>query len=495
MKGAFVIFMVAVVLPFVLGLPRFLNGRATNRNGMLLSPANIENHKLPPDQWFTQQLDHFNDANVRTWKQRFFINDTFYQPGGPVFLMIGGEGTANPIWMVEGAWIEYAREMNAFCLMLEHRYYGKSHPTEDISAQNLQFLSSEQALADLAHFRTVIGREMGLENNPWISFGGSYPGSLSAWFRLKYPHLVTGAVASSAPVEAQLDFPEYLEVVRDSLATSQVGSQCNDAISVATKDIERLMLHMTGWQALSKVFNLCSPLKGSDMLDVANFYQTVAGNFMGIVQYNKDNRAFEGSSPNITIDTLCNIMTNSSVGSELERYAAVNELVNKGECIDVSYSKMVSQMKNTSWNSEAANGLRQWTYQTCTEFGFYQTSDSANQPFGSHFPLSFSIKLCEDVYGVKFGKEENQAGVNSTNTNYGGREIQATKIVFPNGSIDPWHALGITGSTEMYTAIYINGTAHCANMYPSSPDDPIQLTNARLQIRDLVQKWISTNKD
>lgn len=57
------------------------------------------------------------------------MNDTFYKPNGPIFLMIGGEGTANPAWMLQGAWIEYAKTYHAICFLLEHRYYGKSHPT------------------------------------------------------------------------------------------------------------------------------------------------------------------------------------------------------------------------------------------------------------------------------------------------------------------------------------------------------------------------------
>ena len=37
-------------------------------------------------------------------------------------------------------------------------------------------------------------------------FNFDHTGSLSAWFRLKYPHLVDGAVATSGPLLAQLDF-------------------------------------------------------------------------------------------------------------------------------------------------------------------------------------------------------------------------------------------------------------------------------------------------
>lgn len=77
----------------------------------------------------------------------------------------------------------------------------------DLSTDNLRFLSSRQALADLAHFRTTIAEARGLTNAKWVAFGGSYPGSLAAWFRLKYPHMVHAAVASSAPVRATVNFP------------------------------------------------------------------------------------------------------------------------------------------------------------------------------------------------------------------------------------------------------------------------------------------------
>lgn len=62
-------------------------------------------------------------------RQRYFVNEAFYKPGGPVFLMIGGEGAANPAWMQYGTWLTYAEKLGALCLLLEHRFYGKSHPT------------------------------------------------------------------------------------------------------------------------------------------------------------------------------------------------------------------------------------------------------------------------------------------------------------------------------------------------------------------------------
>ena len=52
--------------------------------------------------------------------------------------------------------------------------------------------------------------------------------------------------------------------------------------------------------------------------------------------------------------------------------------------------------------------------------------------------------------------------------------------MFAAGSIDPWHALSILhdiGQEER--AIFIQGTAHCANMHSDQPSDPPQLKKAK----------------
>ena len=69
-------------------------------------------------------------------------------------------------------------------LLLEHRYYGQSRPTPDLGVKSLGWLSSRQALADLAAFTVEMQARHNL-TGPWIALGGSYPGSLAAWYRLK----------------------------------------------------------------------------------------------------------------------------------------------------------------------------------------------------------------------------------------------------------------------------------------------------------------------
>ena len=150
-----------------------------------------------------------------------------------------------------------------------------------------------------------------------------------------------------------------------------------------------------------------------------------------------------GGARNVTIDTLCAMMTDASFGGgALDRFAAVNSMLlrasggagggdagvdggggdsgggaggrysggnaggdgggrNSGDaggalggggCVDYSYGKMLEQMKDVSWEGEASRtGMRTWTYQTCTEFAFFQSSDSPRHPFSFQFPIQYSF--------------------------------------------------------------------------------------------------------
>lgn len=471
----------------------FLRGRS--KGGNLGEPVlSSETTSLPKEQWFTQYLDHFNPTNAHVWEQRYFVNSDFYKPNGPIFLMIGAEGIANAKWMIKGQWIEYAKEFGAMCFYLEHRFYGKSHPTSDLSIKNLVYLSSEQALADLAYFIEAVNIGYKFSNNTkWIVFGGSYGGSLAAWMRAKYPHLVHGAVSASGPLLAQIDFNEYYIVVTNALR--EYSDKCVSTIQEANSEINILLHHTVGQLQIQKKFKLCDPIDPghTKKIDISNLYETLASNFAGIVQYNKDNRQ-SSQTANITIETVCDVLVNEKLGKSFDRLAYVSNMIlnaTKEKCLDYRYTKMIHELRNITWDSEQAEGGRQWMYQTCTEFGFFQTSTGQSTVYGNNFPVEFFVQQCIDIFGPRYNMDLLKSAVARTNILYGALNLQVTNVVFVHGSIDPWHVLGIIQSSNPQApAIYIKGTAHCANMYPPSEHDMPQLKEAREQIKGLIKQWV-----
>lgn len=178
------------------------------------------------------------------------------------------------------------------------------------------------------------------------------------------------------------------------------------------------------------------------------------------------------AASNLTINMLCNIMLNDSLGVELNRLAFINTLilnVYEQKCLDFKYNKMINILRNITWESEASEGGRQWMYQTCTEFGFYQTSTNQPQLFGHQFPIEFFIQQCLDIFGMKFNQQFILNKIKQTNIVYGGLNIIHTdslsNVVFVHGSIDPWHALGIIHSeNNKAPSIYINGKYNYLNI-------------------------------
>lgn len=500
MRNHFFIFKCAVVLLFGRQYAWMFNGRPAG--GKVGFPKLSPTDHLPEELYFEfQKVNHFDGSDFRTWKHRYFMNNEFHKQDGPLFIMLGGESEANPVWLQDGAWIQYAREHWAMLVMLEHRYYGKSQPVSDLSSPKLQYLSSRQALADIALFIDYFREWYHLPDNKIVLFGGSYAGSLAAWFRSRYPYMVDGAVASSAPMVAVMEFEDYYVAVREALDATSV--QCSVAIQDATTRMYDWWGQPDKRLLMQKLFRLCDKIDHDALLDLSVFFYNLAENFAGVVQYNNDNRAFEGAKgTNITIQNVCDIMTNTSRGDTITRYSDVNSLIldTYGEkCLNIRYTKLANSLNYTSWNSSNNDGSRQWLYQTCSEFGWIQSSGSQKQPFGLWFlfPWNLTTDQCIGVFDKIFGGSEVIDNSDETNRFYGGLDLPISNFVFVNGLLDPWRKVGVNGSNPLPNAFgdfeifLVPGAAHCADMYPPFAKDPPEMPYVRDRISYHIGKWIN----
>lgn len=468
----------------------------TNRHELSLAKRGItfKAEDLPPAQWYSQTVDHFDATNPARYNQRYYVNSQYFTAGSnaPVFIMIQGEGSLSATDAVAGEHVELAQKYNALVVILEHRFYGASIPTADLSTENLRLLSSQQALADLAEFYGAMQSVLGLApgKNAWFVFGGSYAGALTSWARVKYGDLFYGAISSSGPVNAVLEFTAYNDVVHDSLSSALVGGSdaCLNAVAEAFSDIAALAATgPTGLALLSSEFLNCPNGNLGSQWDYYQFISNVAGNFQNAVQYDND-VAFN-------ISQICAIMTNPSQ-SPLTNLVQVNNITVQSQgqtCVDNSWADYIASLANTTANPAVVGvGIRQWTYQTCAEFGYYQTCDSNTEcPFDSpQVNLASFTMLCQQLFGIS--PATTQQKINFTNLYYGAGNPSGSRVWYVNGSIDPWHALSIlTAPNADMGAVFIPGTSHCANMDGSKPSDTQAMTDAREQISAVLGQWIA----
>ncbi|KAJ1484340.1 serine carboxypeptidase S28-domain-containing protein [Baffinella frigidus] len=492
--------------------------------------------KLKTEQWFSQQrLDHFDGGDTRVWSQRCFSNFTFYKPGGPVFMCVGGEGPAlDPSVVVTGdehcaLMVILAKKHGALILALEHRFYGFSHPTPDLSTENLRFLSSQQALADLALFHAYISSEHSLPaETKWITFGGSYPGMLAAWARSKFPHLIHAAVSSSAPVQAVANMQGYNDVTAGALADTAVGGSaaCVAAVQEAFHELGVQMKTPAGRRRLEGLFNVCG---GAEALEPPTTWPLFSeGAADPLIPQSNDPAC---TDPACDIARQCKIMlgeTSSRVHRRSSRWASVsrmqeggapgaapvfddserprsapsalalladlNKIARGGECLDASYEANVAMLQNTTL---AGGWERVWYYQTCAEFGFYQTCDPGTKcPFTTapHLnSLQTYYDLCQLAFNISGGETEGR--VAETNAVYGGTALGATRILFVNGGVDPWRAQSVSEPRPDLPSIFVPHASHHFWTHPPRPSDTSETVNARVQIAYWVASVMDTPSD
>ncbi len=81
--------------------------------------------------------------------------------------------------------------------------------------------------------------------------------------------------------------------------------------------------------------------------------------------------------------------------------------------------------------------------------GEVSRANNTNQIDRGKILNSFFIDLCTDVFGPQITVDTIDGSIDAVTQMYGGRSgYKATNIVLPNGSLDPWHALGIYSNPD-----------------------------------------------
>uniref|UniRef100_A0AC34FIU1 Serine carboxypeptidase S28 family protein n=1 Tax=Panagrolaimus sp. ES5 TaxID=591445 RepID=A0AC34FIU1_9BILA len=501
----------------------FVNGKPlrVHLDNLLVPNSQVDLSQCPfQEQWFTQKVDHFNASDSRTYQQRYQLNNQFFNNATDspiIFLMIGGEGTINPKWVCwqNYTYMQMAVKYNAKLIQLEHRFFGQSYPIKtsqglgDMSVGNLKLLTSQQALQDLANFIQTYNQQQGWSNPRWVVFGGSYPGSLCAWFRAKYPDLSVGGICSSAPLWTKVDFYEYAEIMESALIdySQKQNSSCSDNIREGFLELKSMIYTDAGRNLLNSITPPLNAGTTTFDFEATNFCSNVFSAFQGIIQYTFD-AANNFTINGYGIDGLCKIMDQPVSGPPVKNVAnaffwAINEGNNGPQMnyLNNNYNDSIAPFARTSFNLSDStdrddySALRGWMWLSCgMALGWLQTTENAHSIFNKMIPLSYYLQECSDIFGTEISTDYITRKV-ADSTEYFGYpwNYNATNVVVPNGLYDPWSALGckVQRPDQHQFAPVTPGAAHCSDMYPARSGEPAGLEATRKIIRQEVDYYLN----
>lgn len=425
-------------------------------------------------QWYTQTLDHFNNLNNQTFQQRYFVNDLYWNKGiGPIFMYINGEGpVTGPPYRDDDEVVQLAKMFHGLVVTLEHRYYGLSVPFAELTTANLTYLSSRQALNDLAQFmedfrHNVSNTSGAAQKLKYVTIGGSYSGALSAWFRLKYPHISVGSVASSGVVNAILDFTAFDEQVAES-----AGTDCAAAMRATTAAIEKLYFaNDTAKKLVKDMFN------ASMIEEDGDFFYLMADAMAESIQY--------GFHANICVPLVDSYKSNNdSLVQVFAHYVntVFYNYLGLAEWYATSYQQNVSVAEEKN--------ARQWWFQKCSEVAYFQNAPPSNSVRSKLVNMTYHRNHCREVFGMDLFPD-----TDATNHYYGGNQTAATNVYFANGSQDPWRRASVMYSlsvSEPELTITCNNCGHCVDLggCPNGCDDANVVPQARASISEAVAVWL-----
>ncbi|XP_027352833.1 lysosomal Pro-X carboxypeptidase-like [Abrus precatorius] len=443
-------------------------------------------------KFFTQTLDHFNfnPQSYKTFQQRYLINDTYWggaKKKAPIFVYTGNEGNIEWFTQNTGFMFEKAPYFKALLVFIEHRFYGKSIPfggnkkVAYANSSTLGYLSSTQALADYATLIIGLKKNLSATDSPVVVFGGSYGGMLAAWFRMKYPHVAIGALASSAPI---LHFMDLVSPdIFSSIITQDFRSEsenCYKVIKGSWELISDTANEHGGVELLRKSFRICSNDIGEGALEG---WLRTAWTYTAMTDYPTPSN-FLNPLPPYPVKKMCeaidsSVAENNTLG---KLYAAANIYYNytgTATCFDLD-------------DDSDPHDLGGWQWQACTEMIMPVGGSNKESIFPeSEWSYEARSSFCDSFFGV-------EPRPHWITTEFGGHSIErvlkrsTSNIIFFNGLRDPWSGGGVLKNiSKTIVAIVAKEGAHHVDLRYSTKEDPKWLKDVRKQEVQIIASWIS----
>ncbi|TKY61954.1 Lysosomal Pro-X carboxypeptidase [Spatholobus suberectus] len=444
-------------------------------------------------KFFTQILDHFNfnPQSYQTFQQRYLINDTYWggaKKKAPIFVYTGNEGVIEWFAQNTGFMFENAPSFQALLVFIEHRFYGKSIPfggnktVAYANASTLGYLTSTQALADYATLIIDLKKNLSANDSPVVVFGGSYGGMLAAWFRMKYPHVAIGALASSAPI---LHFMDLVSPdIFNSIVTQDYRSESENCYKVLKGSwylIDDTAKKPGGMELLRKTFRICK----SDDFGPGSLEGWLRAAWVNTAMTDYPTPSnFLNPLPAYPVKKICEAIDSlvAENNTLAKLYAAANVYYNysgTATCFNVD-------------DDSDPHDLRGWQWQACTEM-IMPTSGSNKESIFPEMEWSYEGRatFCDSFYNVT-------PRPYWITTEFGGHAIErvlkrfASNIIFFNGLRDPWSGGGVLKSiSKSIVVIVTKKGAHHVDLRYSNTEDPKWLKDVRKQEGKIIASWIS----
>ncbi|XP_005095813.1 lysosomal Pro-X carboxypeptidase [Aplysia californica] len=433
--------------------------------------------------YYDQQIDHFGFANEKTFKQKYLFADQFWNKKGPIFFYTGNEGTIEWFCNNTGFLWDIAPQFNALLVFAEHRYYGDSLPFGKESYQNsstLNFLTSEQALADFATLiRYLKATVPHAADKPVVAFGGSYGGMLAAWFRIKYPNVVVGSLAASAPI---WEFTGMIPCSSFYDTTSQTwydaSKTCGDNLHRSYETIKQVAAEAGGYDFITDTFKLCTPLKSK--YDLGPFMSMLVETYTDLAMVDYPYPAsFMAELPGWPVAEACSYLSQPLEGKDLLR--GLSRVTNM-------YFNYTGTTDCVHWNGSGGTptlGYEGWDYQSCTEMVMPMCSNGS----GIIYNIDWNFQQVSDACYRRYKTRPRE---NWISLEYWAKELKAaSNIIFSNGMYDPWSSGGVLQSiSETVVAIQIPRGAHHLDLRAKNPKDTREVIAAREQEINIIKGWL-----